>query len=324
MELSFVLLCVTATIAARCEGAMIWHEGRPVEETDLELTASDSDSGNWTANLGDMEVKIEHRHEDGSALQNGIWTLDVARTFFETEKDDRYSGNVDPPEEEITSQTNTSQEELEQNTAEDTVISEARGKEAEIENEIPVDVRLAKKDATKFSLPRVRELPIPGEQHTMSTRVPENLHNSEEQYESDEVILDSDNFEYFKDVGWFKLDDRHLDWSEARDACAEVGAHLAAPDTLDRVNVLLKLFQRHPDIPAKAILRQQVYVGISEPSQNRHFTTEQGLPFASELPIWFHNEPDNAPPGEYCVTFHIEGRAQDVPCFYRLPFFCEK
>lgn len=77
-------------------------------------------------------------------------------------------------------------------------------------------------------------------------------------------------------MGWFKLDDRHLDWSEARNACAEVDAHLAVPDTLDRVNVFLKLFQRHSDIPANAILRQQVYVGVSDPSQNRQFTTVQG------------------------------------------------
>lgn len=59
MGVSIVLLCVTAAIAARCEGAMMWDEGRPVEKTDLELTASDSDSGNWTANLGDMEVRYK-------------------------------------------------------------------------------------------------------------------------------------------------------------------------------------------------------------------------------------------------------------------------
>lgn len=77
-------------------------------------------------------------------------------------------------------------------------------------------------------------------------------------------------------MGWFKLDERHLDWSEARNACAEVDAHLAVPDSLDRVNVFLKLFKRHPDIPARAILRQQVYVGVSDPNQNRQFTTVQG------------------------------------------------
>jgi hypothetical protein len=49
-----------------------------------------------------------------------------------------------------------------------------------------------------------------------------------------------------------------------------------------------------------------------------------GMPFVPEFPIWFPNEPDNADPGEECVTFHAEGKLRDVPCFYNLPFLCEK
>lgn len=48
-----------------------------------------------------------------------------------------------------------------------------------------------------------------------------------------------------------------------------------------------------------------------------------GKPFVLEFPIWFPNEPDNADPGEECVTFHAEGKLRDVPCFYNLPFLCE-
>jgi hypothetical protein len=77
-------------------------------------------------------------------------------------------------------------------------------------------------------------------------------------------------------VGWFKLDNRNLDWLDARDACAEVGAHFAAPDTPERVTAFLTLFKRHPEIPARAILRQQAYVGVSDPGRNRQFTTVQG------------------------------------------------
>jgi hypothetical protein len=117
--------------------------------------------------------------------------------LFETEKDDRYWGNFDPPEdnvEEITARTEISQKETEQNRAEDTVISEARG------NEIPVDGESGKKDGTELPLPRVGELPIPGEQYGLNTRNLENLYGSEERYESNEVIFDPDNFEYFKGV----------------------------------------------------------------------------------------------------------------------------
>jgi hypothetical protein len=49
-----------------------------------------------------------------------------------------------------------------------------------------------------------------------------------------------------------------------------------------------------------------------------------GKPFLPKFPIGFPNEPDNADPGEDCVTFHAEGKIRDVPCFYNLPFLCER
>jgi hypothetical protein len=58
MGVRTVLLCVALVIVtASCDGATLWDEARPAVRTDLELTASDSDTGNWTANLGDMEVQ---------------------------------------------------------------------------------------------------------------------------------------------------------------------------------------------------------------------------------------------------------------------------
>jgi hypothetical protein len=58
MRLSVVILFVAVVaIGAPCDGGTIGYDGRPAVKTDLQLTASDSDSGNWTANLGDMEVR---------------------------------------------------------------------------------------------------------------------------------------------------------------------------------------------------------------------------------------------------------------------------
>ena len=39
------------TVVALCGAAIV-----PVEEADIQLTASDADNGNWTANMGEMEV----------------------------------------------------------------------------------------------------------------------------------------------------------------------------------------------------------------------------------------------------------------------------
>lgn len=57
MGLRTLLLYVTVAVLTCCECAMLSHEARPVVETDLQLTAADTDSGNWTAKLGDMEVR---------------------------------------------------------------------------------------------------------------------------------------------------------------------------------------------------------------------------------------------------------------------------
>jgi hypothetical protein len=57
MDLRTLLLYVLTVAALKCcQCAILGHEARPIVETDLQLTAADSDSGNWTANLGDIEV----------------------------------------------------------------------------------------------------------------------------------------------------------------------------------------------------------------------------------------------------------------------------
>ncbi|KDR10088.1 uncharacterized protein LOC110838268 [Zootermopsis nevadensis] len=318
MRLCSALLCVTLAWGLYREGTTQSHEGKPLVETSLRLEAPDSDTGDWTAEFGGMKVQIEHRHADRIIKEDGSWTLDIARATYDKEED------TDRPKDETDKISTTT--EIPKFTGipleEYSGLSEA-DKIADTENEIPVDERWSKRDHTEGVRPQDPGI-HPLEMFEIVPRVEQGTSFAEESYDSDEVTLDPDNFEYFKGVGWFKLDNRNLQWPDARDACAEVGAHLAVPDTPQRVTVFLKLFKRHPDIPARAILRQQVYVGVSDPDRSRHFTTVQGKPFAPEFPIWFRTEPDNAPPGEYCVTFHIEGRTRDVPCFYELPFFCEK
>ncbi|XP_069695669.1 uncharacterized protein [Periplaneta americana] len=426
-----VVLCLSAAILGTCKAAVL-----PAEETDLELTADDTDSGNWTANLGDMEVNIEHKHGERAQNSSGYWTMDISRIKFQKQDN---SDADDSHDVEIEKSSAAPSEQLSNNDDAENQISNN-----EIDNDIPVDdfktkdydsyfpqpqmpllrpeLRLPQldimlkppfqtwlygrpnylyemlppkeeimintplypleddgqdleiatpKEGTMISthyltdeqsegsevmLPEVDLLTLPPryqdesgqyfmphfentkegsadqfqqtEYHPPLGLLPDpqiQSHESEdESEETDEVVEDPDGFEYFKGVGWFKLDPSHKNWEGARDACAAVGSHLAVPDTKERVQVFLKLFQRHPNIPAASILRNQAYIGVNDPEQKRQFTTVQGKPFNPGFPIWFVNEPDNADPGESCVTFHIEGRTRDVPCFYSLPFFCEK
>jgi hypothetical protein len=53
-------------------------------------------------------------------------------------------------------------------------------------------------------------------------------------------------------------------------------AHLAVPDTRQKVRVFLQIFKNYPDVLEKAILQRQVYVGVHSSGQDRNFTTVLG------------------------------------------------
>jgi hypothetical protein len=116
--------------------------------------------------------------------------------LFETQKDDKYLGYLDPPEddtEEMAVGSDTSHEGSEGNPAENGIISEAMDQKHEMDNEIPVDEGYNKKDGIQFPLQLAGQSLMPGEQKADAYR-------PEERYVPDEVILDPDNFEYFKGV----------------------------------------------------------------------------------------------------------------------------
>lgn len=138
------------------------------------------------------------------------------------------------------------------------------------------------------------------------------------------LTTENNGYKLFPGVGWFKLITWPERWSNAQKVCKLELAHLAVPDTRQRVRVFLQILKNYPDVLEQAILQRQVYVGVHSSGQDRNFSTVLGKPFLPKLPIWFPNEPDNADPGEDCVTFHAEGKIRDVPCFYNLPFLCEK
>nr|CAD7394735.1 unnamed protein product [Timema cristinae] len=68
----------------------------------------------------------------------------------------------------------------------------------------------------------------------------------------------------YQGVGTFKLHAESRHWNRAKEVCESEKAHLVVVDTQYKVDVLLDLFSRQPHIPAQAILRNQVYVGMSD------------------------------------------------------------
>jgi hypothetical protein len=50
-------ITVLIAVLACCECATLRDEVSPIVKTDLDLTAHNSEVGNWTADLGDMQVR---------------------------------------------------------------------------------------------------------------------------------------------------------------------------------------------------------------------------------------------------------------------------
>jgi hypothetical protein len=78
-------------------------------------------------------------------------------------------------------------------------------------------------------------------------------------------------------VGWFKLITWPERWSNARDVCELEEAHLAVPDTKQKVRVFLQIFKNYPDVLEQTILHKQVYVGVYSSGQDRNFSTVLGM-----------------------------------------------
>jgi hypothetical protein len=83
-------------------------------------------------------------------------------------------------------------------------------------------------------------------------------------------------FIFFLQVGWFKLITWPERWSNARRSCELEQAHLAIPDTKQKVRVLLQIFENYPDVLEQAILHRQVYVGVYSYGHDRNFSTVLG------------------------------------------------
>jgi hypothetical protein len=77
-------------------------------------------------------------------------------------------------------------------------------------------------------------------------------------------------------VGWFKLITWPERWSNARRSCELEDAHLAIPDTSQKVLVLLQILKNYPDVLEQAILYRQVYVGLYSSGHDRNFSTVLG------------------------------------------------
>jgi hypothetical protein len=78
-------------------------------------------------------------------------------------------------------------------------------------------------------------------------------------------------------VGWFKLITWPERWATARNVCELELAHLAVPDSKQKVRVFLQIFKNYPDVLEQTILHKQVYIGVYSSGEDRNFSTVLGM-----------------------------------------------
>ncbi|PSN47673.1 hypothetical protein C0J52_18408 [Blattella germanica] len=247
--------------------------------------------------------------------QDGSWTLKVKHTTttFEDEEPDSASAVLKKPEEEdgVVMIYEEKPEEQDNHVDPKDLIKayEEEEEEEKEEREVlqPMALRFEGDPPEEDTEPPALE---------MTSEEKEHYHMKEERKQIMErfprsrgLDLVSMGYSLFPDVGWLKLNTAHWQWDVARKSCQTEGAHLAVPDTLPKIKAFTKILKENTDVIGRAVLKNQVFVGE---------------PFIPEsVSIWFPNEPNDAAPGEDCVTLHVEGQLRDVPCFFNLPFICQ-
>lgn len=80
----------------------------------------------------------------------------------------------------------------------------------------------------------------------------------------------------FAQIGWLKLNTSDWQWPEAHAACEEDGGHLAIPDTMQKMGVFTQILKLNADVLKRAVLKNQVFIGVFYPENSKTLTTVLG------------------------------------------------
>nr|CAD7425410.1 unnamed protein product [Timema monikensis] len=137
-------------------------------------------------------------------------------------------------------------------------------------------------------------------------------------------------YEMVPGIGYYKFHTQAQLWEDARRTCAREGAHLAIINNEVEAKALQQIFARYPSAVG-ANNNDYAFIGVNDINVEGQYVTIFGQDMKSTgFSRWMSGKPNNGGnpktvPGHDCVTvYRTDGSMNDLPCTWKLGFFCEQ
>ncbi|KAJ9601328.1 hypothetical protein L9F63_000509 [Diploptera punctata] len=135
----------------------------------------------------------------------------------------------------------------------------------------------------------------------------------------------SPGYEYFSGIGYYKFHKTPNTWDAARKICEEEGGRLAVINSEEESKVIQKYLEKAPKLE-NVSNNDYAIIGFHDRFIEGEYLTVFGNSVGSTgFTRWSAaHQPDNAGRNENCGSVHRNGGLNDIPCTWKLAFFCEQ
>ncbi|XP_069671354.1 hemolymph lipopolysaccharide-binding protein-like [Periplaneta americana] len=135
--------------------------------------------------------------------------------------------------------------------------------------------------------------------------------------------IPSPNYELIPELGYYKLHTEGRNWHDARQICAQEGAHLAIINSEEEAEKLKAILARHPKLFSDW-RNDYAYIGMSDIRGEGDWITIFGQHLnATGYTKWAPGQPEEVRKGN-CGLMQRTGGLHDVPCEQEIAFLCEQ
>ncbi|XP_069695697.1 hemolymph lipopolysaccharide-binding protein-like [Periplaneta americana] len=130
-------------------------------------------------------------------------------------------------------------------------------------------------------------------------------------------------YELIPGLGYYKFHSEVKNWYEARQICAQEGAHLLIANSPEEAKSMSVFWARHPKI-TNDIRNDWAHIGIHDLNQEGKWVTIFDKPLnTTGYMKWLGNEPNGGTHEDCGDINRFNGQLADVVCTLELPFICE-